>query len=470
MRYLFRRFGFSISRGWTLLLLALAALIGAAFLVGPLRPMPAELELLVIAGDVALPFAAATAERDENGDVRFAVPLAVRNIGARPARPHRLLLDVPARLRVATERGPITGDATAGVPLRRYIIDLPAPLLRPNPATERLPGLDTIWLEPDLATYYCSLRDELVPEFMPAPAHDPATLADVRIFYSLETEDARERHTGVLGVELDAGLLRTESAPMPPSFTTEFARHQAELPELPPLRAYGTRTAHCGDPEEPIELYTVTWETDAGGRFHVVYVHGEPRKHLYDLNGDSIIELETWDVDSDGRMEARREARFAVPEFLLPEPPRHARMVQPDTVRPDSAWLALFHNADAGPWRFIRPPRTDTAAADTLAAGADTLAAGTDTVTVAGPFGPISPADTAGVRPPTPEWLELFEDTAAGPFRFSRRAQPADTTGAPADTAAADTTAADTAAPPPQPRPRRRAPLGTPVPYPPPGR
>ncbi len=48
---------------------------------------------------------------------------------------------------------------------------------------------------------------------------------------------------------------------------------------------------------------------------------GVPRKYLFDLDRDSIIELEMWDPDGDGEFETRRQARLPIPAFLLPPPP-----------------------------------------------------------------------------------------------------------------------------------------------------
>src|SRR5690606_30196206 len=120
----------------------------------------------------------------------------------------------------------------------------------------------------------------------------------------------------------------------------------------------------------------------SGGRVLVVYVDNVGRKRLYDLNRDGIIELETWDADADGLFEARREARFAIPDFLMPLPPRDPAMAQPDPVAPDSAWLALFHDPGQGLDRFATSPLVahpqvavaDTAVADTAAAGSAALA------------------------------------------------------------------------------------------------
>jgi hypothetical protein len=440
------------------LLLAAGVLLLVGYWIGPLRPLPAQIELLAVAGDVAVSQVRAEPRRTAQGGVVFAVPLAVRNVGAQSARPRRLVLNVPAYFRLTSERGQLKGEVTAGVPLRRYVVELPAPRLDPGAATQRLPGLDTIFLEPDLPRYYCELQGVQVPEFMPAPRYDATTLSDVRIFYSFAGTAGPERHTGVITVQLDPALLQVTPAALPPAFRTELEEPEARAPDLGPLSFAGARAAVCGDPEQPIQVYTVQWDGRDGGRMHVVFVDGEPRKRLYDLNRDGIVDLETWDASGDGRFEARRDARYAVPEFLLPLPPRDPSLIEPDPVPPDSAWLALFHRHADGPTRFAGSsltPHPQITAADTVS---------TDTTVVTRPDESL--ADLADVTPATPEFLALFADTLAGPFRFSpRRTAPLQAT-SPAPAAPTAETAevvADTT-PPAAPAPRpRRAPLGTPI-------
>ncbi|MGH7466315.1 MAG: hypothetical protein ACREK1_14120, partial [Longimicrobiales bacterium] len=336
------------------LFLIAGSLLLAAYWIGPLRPIPAQLQLLAIEGDIAVEAFTAPARRTAGGSVVFPVPLAARNIGARTARPSHVTLSMPAQFRLATPRGRLTGEVTTGVPLRRYVIALPRPEIPPGTQTEVVPGLDTIYLEPDLPRYYCTTQGLDIPEFTSAPKYDPQTLSDVRIFYSFTDTEGDERQTGLLTVQLDPALLDAAPAAAPPVFRTIIEEPEARAPETGPLSFAGARTAHCGDPEQPLELYTVLWETLSGGRVFVVYVRNVGRKRLYDMNRDGIIELETWDGDADGLFEARRDARFAVPDLLMPLPPPDPALTQPDPVRPDSAWLALFHSTDRGPGRFAR--------------------------------------------------------------------------------------------------------------------
>jgi hypothetical protein len=477
-----QRFGIDIGRGWVVLLLLAGALLLGAYWIGPLRPIPARLEMLAIDGASAVERIAVEPRRTEQGGVVFPIPLAVRNTGARAARPSAVILSLPPQFRIATRRGRVAGGVTAGVPLRRFPIALQRTVIQPDSQTEVLPGLDTIYLEPDLPRYYCSIQGPQIPEFGPAPQFDAQTISEIRIFYSF-VEARPERQTGLLSVSLDPRLLDTEPAGTPPTFPTVIQAPEAAAPETGTLLFDGARTAHCGDPERPVELFTTAWETMSGGRVFVIYVDNVGRKRLYDMNRDGIIELETWDADADGWFEARREARFAIPGFLMPLPPRDSTSTQPDPVRPDSAWLALFNSPARGLGRFAGSTLTahpqvaaaDTATADSIAglAARDTTAAGRPPVATT----PATDIDVSDVQPPTPQFLALFADTAAGPFRFSQRPRTparAQAPRRPADSAAAVTPPAPATAteaepvepepePEPAPRPRRRQPLGTPI-------
>jgi hypothetical protein len=467
MGHVVQRFGFRLTRGWAVVLLAIAAVIAAAFWIGPLRPLPAELQVLAFGGDQGQARTVVVPTLDTaSGRLRFAVPLGVRNVGARGARPERLVLSVPAYYRLATRDGLLSGDVSPGVPLRRYAINLePAPVPADS-VIRTLSGVDTIWIEPDLPSYYCTASGP-IPEFIPAPARNPDIISDLRIFYSLRTRRADERHAGLLTVQVDPKTLKVTPAPMPPAFPTTFRSPEVDEPELVGLRPVGARTAHCGDPEQPMQLRTVLLETASRGRVYVIHVHDAPRKRLYDLNRDSIIELETWDVDGDGRFDARRDARFRVPEFLVPPPSRIPYALQPDTVPPDSIWLAMFHDAARGPHRFTQPlpPRPVAVVTDTVAEEADSLGAAEESPELRerAPAAthlarPIAPGDTASGRPPR-VWIALFNDTAAGPFRFSNPAAAA-TAATRASADSADEARRRTL------QRRRSQPLGTPISYP----
>ena len=481
MGHIIQRFGIEVSRGWLVLLLVVAVLSGAALWVGPLRRLPAEVQVLAVSGGEVARSVVAQQERDTTtGRVRFGFKLAMRNVGARATRPQRLLLSVPAHYQLATRDGPLVGEITPGVPLRRYAVDVPSEPLAADSAVHEVSS-EPLWLEPDISTYYCAAPTGPIPEFLPAPPRNAELMSDVRIYYSVKTALASERHGGLLDVRVDPAALQVTPAPMPPVFPTTFRETEIDAPQLTGLRFAGARSSHCGDAEQPIELYTTVWQTPEGGRMYVLHVQGAPRKHLYDLDRDSVIELETWDVDGDGRFDSRRPARFVVPEFLVPFPPQPVQNVALDALMPYDEWLVLFGDASLGPRRFTQAidaiARADSTAAALAAATAaaaaaqaaitdsaavvrDTIRPATeeltpDVVPTVSARSRVLPRDTAGVTRPTRAWLTLFRNTGAGPFRFTRQAA----VDSAALVAAQDSARAAR-------RPRRTTPLGVPVPYP----
>lgn len=401
------------------LLLIGAALAGLAFWIGPFRPVPAELRLLVqqdsLAADSVALANAGTADAP-----RFALVLALQNQGGRVARPERVDLSVPAFFRLRSSGEPLRQQAVAGNPLVRYRVPISAREIPPDGTTQPLAAGDTLWLEPVLPDYYCTTLADSVPEFVPAPARSASQLADLRVFYSFRDARPLGRQTGLLRLQLDSTALRHTPAAQPPSFAAVTREPEIPRPELGTLREGGHRTAQCGDPQQPLELYTKLWETAAGGRFMVVYVSGAPRKQLFDLNRDSIIELEMWDPDGDGRYESARPARYPIPPFLLPERTEVVAVASMDSLATDAEWQRRFADTAAGPFRFV----PDSALPEALRPARVAV-------------------DTA--------WLRKFHDVAAGPYRFAQN-PPA------------------RLVKPPPPRPRGPVPLGTPIPYPPPGR
>lgn len=382
MRYVVQRLGFKIGRGTTIITLIAGALLGTAFWIGPFRPLPPDLRLLALSSDgqfrpmIAMPDSwADTTPPQPDITARFPLVLAVQNQGARGAVPQRVALSVPARFRIATSDGmAYPGQVSIGNPLVRYVFEVKTGRLDPGHMPRMLSNLDTLWLEPVVPSYYCTALTDSVPEFTVAPRHDPNALSNVQIYYSFDAR-VRDRQSGLLTVRLPPRLLERLPPPMPPQFQTTVYRPRAPVPQLGVLRQIGSRTSHCGDPGMSLEIYDVLWETATGGRFFVVYHGGAPRKHLYDLNRDSIIELETWDMNGDGVFEASRPARMVIPEFLMP--PRRIAVVRDtmrgDSVRVDSTGVpvdsggtvvpqfryptATFHNTEAGPFRFWRSER-----------------------------------------------------------------------------------------------------------------
>ncbi len=419
MHYVVKRFGFRVPRALIALVLV-AGLIGAgAFWIGPFRPLPADLRVLALSGDgrftndVGIPSRwADTATASDEAVARFPLILAVHNAGSQPAQPTQLALSLPARFRLATNRGLLEQQVTPGNPLARYELTVETPRLEPGAAPTLIGGADTLWLEPAVPTMYCTILPDSVPEFVAAPAQDPNALASVHIFYSLEGRDIRQRQAGLVKVRLDPTLVARRPVPQPPVFPTTIVKPEAPAPALSELREVGNRISSCGEPGQPVQLQTVLYETIEGGRFFVLYYGGAPRKHLYDLNRDSIVELEMWDSNGDGKFEARRNARFAIPSFLMPRPeleePDVPALAAADTMPLDSAWLRAFHDTTRGPLRFARP---DTGAARTVTPSPVTPAAVDSTVTP-------GRVDSAALR--------LFHYSEGGPLRF-RRAEQGDT-------------------------------------------
>jgi hypothetical protein len=397
--------------------------VAAAFWIGPFRPRPAELRLLALSGDgkfsefVGIPTAwTDTLPRGGESPARFPLVLAVHNAGARAAQPQVLSLSLPARYRVANKNGPLQYRMSMGNPLARYDLPVRSGRLQPGGAPAIIPGLDTLWLEPLMPSLYCTALSDSVPEFIPAPPQDPGALARVRIFYSFTGRSIHQRQTGLLTVQMDPRMIRRPALTTIPVFETVITKPEAPRPELGALRLAGSRVSTCGDPSQPVELHTTLWETMQGGRFFVLYHGGAPRKYLYDLNRDSVIELEMWDGDADGKFEARRAARITIPGFIMPLPkPRAdslaaAVALAADTMPIDSAWLSTFHDTTRGPLRFGAPraaARRPTPATPTSPSGASPRPG---TVTVV-----PGRVDSAA--------LDIFNTEEAGPLRFQRALQ-----------------------------------------------
>jgi hypothetical protein len=381
MHYVVRRLGFRISRGTTVLILLLGAVVAMAFWVGPLRPLPPDLRLMALGADgrfreqVEIPSSwADSLPSQRDVPARFPLVLAVYNTGARPARPIRLALSVPNRVRIANTAGNVfRGRASAGNPLTRYVFAIDPGRVPPRQLPRMLSTLDTLWLAPVVPTYNCTSVDS-IPEFSPAPAEDPNTFSQVRIFYSFDAR-VRARQTGLLSLKLDPNLLRRQPAPELPVFPVRMLEPEYPRPAMTALRQSGANVFQCGEPGNSIQILSVLYQTPEGGRFFVLYQGKTPRKYLFDLNRDSIIELEMWDPDRDGRFEAARAARMPIPEFVMP--PRSvvipidsaalADSLEAVTARLNNAATGtpvprldfrfpppLFGETDAGPFRFWR--------------------------------------------------------------------------------------------------------------------
>lgn len=399
MHHVIQRLGFRVSRGFVVLVLIAAVLAGGAFWIGPLRPVPAELRLVVLAPDgqfrdnVNMPHTLAdTFSLDGAAVGRYPLLLGAYNEGARSAEPVQLALSLPGYYRLTNGRGEAYPPrVTPGNPLARYVFDLRPASIHPGEMPHLLGGLDTLWLEPIVPSYYCTAYADSIPEFLPAPPQNPALLANVNIFYSFTTRTAA-RQTGILNIQLDPNAVQRQVVAPVSSFPTVVREPEIRRPQLPSLTLAGVRVSQCGDAAHPLEIQSTLYHTPEGGRVFVLTFAGAVRKYMYDLNRDSIIELEVWDPDNDGLFEAARAARMPIPEFLMPlRPPRPPA----DSILVDSTGTPL-----------------DSVAVDSVRAVHDSISARADSLN--------RQADRVRTfrYPPA-----LFRDTAAGPFRFWRAQQ-----------------------------------------------
>ncbi len=254
--------------------------------------------------------------RDNTGDeVRVPLVLGVRSAGERAARPERLTLSLPAQYRLSDAEGRLVPSLEAGSPLVRYVVEPGLGPVQPERLPALLPALDTVWLEVILPAVHCVTLGDSVPEFIPAPPPPVSTLRDVRIFFSFEGGDLRQRRTGTLTVRLDSALLDVEMPPPPPSYPVVVDTAPVEVG---PMRFVGSRMAECGEPQNPRPMRSTLWRTETGGRVILLGQGGTVRKRLYDLDGDGVVERESWDADGDGTFESTRRAELPIPEFLLP--------------------------------------------------------------------------------------------------------------------------------------------------------
>lgn len=251
------------------------------------------------------------------GVMRVPLVLGVRNTGERSGRPERLFMSLPLQYRLTGTAGPLDAALEVGTPLVNYSLATGLGPVEPGRLPALLPAHDTLWLELLIPRFYCVAVADSVPEFIPAPPPAPATLSEVRIFYSFEGGDLTQRRTGTLRVRLDTTMLALETREPPPTFPVVMDSALAS-PPLGELRLAGRRISQCGEPPDPLELRSTLWLTARGGRVIDVEYAGKVRKRLYDLEGDGIIERESWDADGDGTFEATREARLPTPEFLFP--------------------------------------------------------------------------------------------------------------------------------------------------------
>jgi hypothetical protein len=302
-------------------LMVLGGLVFVGVWIGTAPPDPPQLGLVALQQTGRFSDTIGVAPVEQDGSLRFPLVLAVRNVGIRAATPTAVLLSIPVRFRLRNDAGePMPFDHTPGAPLARYRVQFEPRPVQPGAQPVVLPGVDTLWIEPWLPDYYCVLNALGVPDFVPAPEYPPALVADVMVYYAFETQRRDPAQTGLLRLQLDSTALRGAPGPTPALFPTEMIRPNTAPPTVE-LAEIGSRTELCGDPDQALSLRSVLWETPSGGRMIIVENAGVPRKRLYDLDRDSIIELVTWDGDADGFFEAQSRARFPIPSWTLPPPP-----------------------------------------------------------------------------------------------------------------------------------------------------
>ncbi|MGH7477485.1 MAG: hypothetical protein ACRELD_14560, partial [Longimicrobiales bacterium] len=270
---------------------------------------------------------------------RLPVLVGVRNSGLNAMRPARLEILVPARIRLrpAEAGAPIRATRVEDAPLMRYIIDADFPAIPPDTTAVRVPGVDTLWVERADRAVRCLAGGDSMPTFKPTPPLSSADATELPVFYAFSGGDLDQRGSGWLSLRLPPG-------PAEPSAQLAYGPVRlgdpdSILPRIAGLRLVGVTWAECGPPEDPQRLASTVWRAPGGGRVIALGYDGVARKYLFDLDADSVIELEVWDANGDGRFEARRQARIPLfAEFLPPVAPRPApRLAAPDTLRPDTS-------------------------------------------------------------------------------------------------------------------------------------
>lgn len=245
--------------------------------------------------------------------------LSVSNEGSRPLQPGRLELLVPSRYRLVDRNGTLARAATVepGEPLLRYVLPLNGLRLPPG-GRARIAAGDSLWLVPATPPIRCVLASDSVPIFEPTPRVSAALLTPVRIFYAFRGGKLKRRAAGLITLSVDSTLV----APPGPERVREdratVQRPAVAWPDVAGLTRVGYGPTYCGPMDAPYRMVTTLWRTAAGGRVFGLSVDGRAREYVYDLNGDSVAELEIWDSDGDGRFEAERRVDFPLPAFLFP--------------------------------------------------------------------------------------------------------------------------------------------------------
>ncbi len=441
MIHLLQRIGFG---GRALFPLVLVGIGVALFLmVRAAQADTAELQLVAqgyagsYSADVRL--APPDSLRQADGDRLVPLVLAVYDAGPGDAHPDRLDLLLPARARLMppdTTAG-VRVEHVAGRPLVRYVFTGVVPPLKAG-HTVRLAGLDTLWLDPAPPPIRCAFDDDSVPVFEATPREERVVSGTIPVYYALRGGTLARRSAGLLRLHVDSAVWARSAPASLPDFPATVYAPAVPWPTVDSMRLGGTARADCGPPEDLHPVTSTLWRTARGGRVLALSVGGAARKYLYDLDGDSVAELEIWDRDADGRFESEAQARVPLPAFLFP--PRPTARERADSMRADSLRRAALADSlrvdsltggirpvprpapPAGPdtsgARRPRPdtsgarrPRPDTAGGRRLPAPADTitfpatrrdttprrrLPPPTDTVTFPSARRPATPPDTSG--------------------------------------------------------------------------
>ncbi len=328
-----------------LLVLALLALVGGAYVLIPMA-VPDEVDLqLVVRGDDGTYSDRVRAGVDpvrladaEDGDIRVPLVLALHNTGEVPGAPEMIRLHVPPHVElVASEGVNLLRGRSVSEPLIRYVLEGPFGQVAPGEEPSPVLSSDTLWLRPILRRWECAVITDSVPELVPARDRDPEDLAAVPIYYSLEGGILSGSRSGTLRVRLDPAILDLPTPDSPPNFPVELRTSGFQVHDSIPLNSAGAHDVWCGPLERPIELHVEAWQTPSGGLVLRLSYGGTPRKYLLDVDGDDVVERELWDPDGDGRYEASREASFPLPRFLIPPAAEEPDTVPADTVPADTA-------------------------------------------------------------------------------------------------------------------------------------
>lgn len=257
------------------------------------------------------------------GETGIPLVIAVTNQGRRAVQPGSLTFAFPAWLRLVDAGGrEFAFKRSEADPLVRVTLDLEGELFEPGVFPVVPAGFDQLRLESVLGSTDCSLSWRGVPELRPAPPWDVGTLSRVAIYWTFD--GAAGRQSGLLALRVPAESL--QPAPSDMRFGEPVVHDgPAPRPDVGVLSLEYSVAATCGEPEYPLELFTVAWRSEAGGLFIVVSHLGQPRLHLFDLDDDGIIELEIRDSDGNGEFESRRPVSFAIPAFLAPRPGNRTR-------------------------------------------------------------------------------------------------------------------------------------------------